>query len=77
MDAIPWLGAAVNVLTLAYVAGIVVQRVNALEKRMDSKGSKDDARDAVLTQIRIDIAGISQKLDNLPVRTQGQGLKWF
>lgn len=52
----------------AYVAGVVVQRVNTLEKRMDSKSGKDDARDALLTDIRMNLVQLNQKLDQLSAR---------
>jgi large-conductance mechanosensitive channel len=64
LELLPWLGFGINFLVIAFFAGTLVHRVKALETRMNSKSSKDDNRDEVLTQIRVDIAAIKETLLN-------------
>lgn len=59
-ELVPWVGLAVNLLTVAFFGGIAMQRIKALEARMDNKAGKDDRRDAILAEIRTDVAVIKQ-----------------
>lgn len=70
-DVISWISLGGNIMVGAYVAGIMAQRVASLEKRMDSKSSKDDVRDTLLTDIRMNLVQLNQKLDQLSARRIG------
>lgn len=63
-DFAAWVALGANAITAAYVAGVLTQRVRGLENRMNAKSEKDDRRDSMLTEIRVDVAAIKQTLEH-------------
>jgi hypothetical protein len=61
-DLVPYLGVLVALLNTVYVAGVLVQRVQHLEKRADGKEAHDEGRDKTLTEIQITLARVDGRL---------------